>query len=170
MIYKELSIDQFRLADTSRIWIYQCNRDFTNEEVDEIAVLCENFTSQWAAHGHKLMADFRIILNRFIVLAVDEQIAHASGCSIDKSVHFFKGIENQFNVQLMNRLNIACWDTTQKQLSTFSIPNIEKALNEGKLHTDSLVFDNTVLTLGEWENNWIKPLSQTWLSRNFTKV
>jgi hypothetical protein len=49
-----------------------------------------NFCIQWTAHGANLKAYGEVRHHRFIVMIVDETAAGASGCSIDKSIHFIR--------------------------------------------------------------------------------
>src|SRR6185295_14012622 len=94
-------------SDQSRIWIYLSNRVFTEAEVSELNQLLEQFCIQWTAHGSNLKAGGEVLHHRFIILMVDETAAGASGCSIDKSIHFIQQIEKQFSVNLFNRMLFA---------------------------------------------------------------
>ena len=80
------------LAEHSRVWVYQANRFLSDQEIVAISNALSQFIESWNAHGASLYAGFEIISSRFVVLAVDEEKALASGCSIDKSVHFFQKI------------------------------------------------------------------------------
>ncbi len=48
------------LADTSRIWIYQSNKEFTDAEVLEIGKKVEDFIANWKRHGEDLKASYQI--------------------------------------------------------------------------------------------------------------
>jgi hypothetical protein len=43
---------------------------------------------EWAAHGTSLVSSYQLKYNRFIILAVDQDVQSATGCSIDASVEF----------------------------------------------------------------------------------
>ena len=81
------------LPGESRIWIYQSNRKFSEEEFSEIETDLKAFVEEWAAHGTSLEASFLLKYNRFIILAVNQDVQAATGCSIDSSVRFIKQIE-----------------------------------------------------------------------------
>ena len=78
------------MPSDARVWVYQSNTILSDAEVNTIKNEGAHFISDWAAHGSNLKASFDVLFNRFIVIAVDEQQATASGCSIDKSVKFVK--------------------------------------------------------------------------------
>jgi len=44
------------LPEDAKIWIYQSNRPFTNEESAAVKAACESFLSGWTAHGNDLHA------------------------------------------------------------------------------------------------------------------
>src|SRR3954468_18254474 len=91
----------------SRVWVYQADRKLTTDEVAQIQQHLNNFTTGWTAHNNQLKAKAEIRYNRFLILIVDETQAGASGCSIDKSVHFMQQIEQKFGINLFDRFNLA---------------------------------------------------------------
>ena len=42
------------LPETARIWIYQCNRSFSDSELEEISEKLSVFLEGWTAHGCRL--------------------------------------------------------------------------------------------------------------------
>ena len=60
------------LDNNARVWIYQSNREFSNNEVEIIKEKTSNFIENWLRHGDHLKASFFIKYNQFIILAVDE--------------------------------------------------------------------------------------------------
>ena len=78
------------LPQTSRIWIYQCNRSFSDSELEEISKKLTAFLEGWTANGADLQSGFEIKYKRFIVIALDQKVNTATGCSIDASVKFIQ--------------------------------------------------------------------------------
>ena len=87
-------VDFQTLPQTARIWIYQCNRSFSKEEILEISKKLQTFLEGWTAHGADLKAAFEFKYKRFIIIGLDQEKQKATGCSIDASVHFIKQLEN----------------------------------------------------------------------------
>ena len=48
------------LTETARVWIYQCNRSFSDSEIEEISEKLTNFLDGWTAHGADLKSGFEI--------------------------------------------------------------------------------------------------------------
>ncbi len=145
--------------DESRVWIYQADRNLTDDEALRITGQLQEFATQWTAHNVQLRATAEILYNRFIILVVDETQAGASGCSIDKSVHFLQELQQQYNLQLFNRLDIAV--IQKDSLKTYPLQQLKKDKN--LLEEDTLVFNNSITTLSEFRKNWLLPKSESWL-------
>jgi hypothetical protein len=63
------------------------------------------FLENWAAHGTSLVSSYQLKYNRFIILAVDQDVQSATGCSIDASVEFIQSLE-QKKVDLLDKMNV----------------------------------------------------------------
>ena len=94
------------LPEDARIWIYQSNRPFTNEEAAAVKAAGEAFLSGWTAHGNDLHSGVDMPYNRFIIFGLDWQQGGASGCSIDSSVRFIQSLETQYQVDLLDKMNV----------------------------------------------------------------
>lgn len=151
------------LPQNSRIWIYQADREFTREEVDLLRENAIAFIEEWTRHGAALKGSFALKYNRFLVLAVDESYANASGCSIDASVRFVKQMETLFSMDLMNKLNV-----TYKEGQTIRLVNLstfQEYAKVQKITSETIVFNNMVQTKGDLESLWEVPAQQSWHQR-----
>ncbi|MDT0641860.1 ABC transporter ATPase [Zunongwangia sp. F363] len=151
------------LPDSSRVWIYQSNRPFTEEELQEIQPELERFIQRWTAHGAELKASFEIKYRRFIVLALDQQVNAASGCSIDASVHFIQQLEKEYGVDLLDKMNVSYKQgefIAYKNLSDFRKMAKEKAVS-----SKTIVFNNLVNNKAEYLSDWEVPASESWHNR-----
>lgn len=148
---------------SSKVWIYQSNILFTNEEVPEIDTQIQNFVTQWVSHNQALKAYGKLYHNRFIVLMVDESQAGASGCSIDKSVHFIKAMGHHHGVDFFDRMLF----TFQKENNMQAAHRDAFALlfQNGEIDNNTLVYNNLVKTKEEFENGWMIPLKDSWHAR-----
>jgi len=144
----------------SRVWIYQADKKLTDQEVQQIQQELDKFTIGWTAHNNQLKAKGEVRHNRFLILIVDESQAGASGCSIDKSVHFMKQIEQHFNINLFDRFNLAYRDGEE----IISLPRhaFEDMIKQGKINTETIVYNNMVQNLTELETKWEVPFKNSW--------
>ncbi|WP_010228442.1 hypothetical protein [Gillisia marina] len=151
------------LPDSSRVWIYQSNRSFSDLELQEITSKLEDFITQWTAHGANLKASFEIKYKRFITLALDQQLNAATGCSIDSSVRFIQDLEQKYNVDLLDKMNVSYKQgefVAYKTLTDFRKMAKEKAVSK-----NTIVFNNLVTNKGEYLSDWEVPASDSWHNR-----
>lgn len=154
------------ISENSRIWIYQANRVLNSEEEQQIQQKLNNFTSQWQAHGHDLAAQGEIRHHQFIILSVDEQVAGATGCSIDKSVYLMKEIEQEFDLDLFDRFRIAYRDG--ENVINCSREEFEERLDKGNINTETIVFNNMLASRKELNTLWEVPMKDSWHARVFS--
>ncbi|MBI6115163.1 ABC transporter ATPase [Salegentibacter maritimus] len=151
------------LPDSSRVWIYQANRSFTNEELEEIQSRLDQFVTQWTAHGAELKAGYLIKYKRFIVLALDQQINAASGCSIDASVHFIQQLEKDYNVDLLDKMNVSY---KQGEFVAYkSLSDFRKMAKQKAVSPKTIVFNNLVNNKAEFLSDWEVPAAESWHKR-----
>jgi class 3 adenylate cyclase len=164
VLEKNISERLEAMADSARVWIYQSTREFTDNEVAVLRSQLRGFTNEWAAHSKQLAATGDVLYNRFVILAVDEAMVAASGCSIDSSVRFIQELENQYNTQLFERMIFAYLDE-QDQVKTATAEQFKALFTEGVVTPETLVFDNLVNSIGALKTAWIKPLKSSWHHR-----
>lgn len=151
------------ISSHSRVWIYQCVRELNPQEVVDIKANAHSFLNQWTSHGNNMDAAIDVLYNRFIIVAVDEQTAPASGCGIDKSVRFIQEVESQFNVSLLDRMHVAY--KAGDSIHSCSLSEFEKLINTKQVDENTIVFNNLVSTFAELKSNWQIPLKQSWHSK-----
>lgn len=151
------------LPDTSRVWIYQANRSFSEVELEEISNKLNVFLEQWTAHGSDLKAGFEIKYKRFIVIALDQEQASASGCSIDASVHFVQQLEKEYNVDLLDKMNVSYKQGEYVAYKTLT--DFRKMAKQKAVSKNTIVFNNLVTNLAEYKENWEVPASESWHNR-----
>jgi hypothetical protein len=151
------------LPDSSRVWIYQSNRSFTDLELKEITSKLESFITQLTAHGADLKASFEIKYKRFITLALDQQLNAATGCSIDSSVKFIQDLEQKYNVDLLDKMNVSY---KQGEFVAYkTLIDFRKMAKEKAVSKNTIVFNNLVNNKGEYLSDWEVPASNSWHNR-----
>lgn len=156
-------VDFKTLPDTSRVWIYQANRSFTDAELQDISKELDEFLSQWTAHGKGLKAGYEIRYRRFMIIALDQGSQSATGCSIDASVHFIQDLEKKYGVELLDKMNVSYKQgeyVAYKTLLEFKAMAKQRAISK-----NTIVFNNLVATKGEYKEHWEVPASESWHAR-----
>lgn len=153
------------LPDESRIWIYQSNRKFSDDEMAVIESNVKAFVESWAAHGTGLEASYQLRYNRFIILAVNQEVQSATGCSIDSSVQFIQELEKKYNVDLLDKMNVTF--KLGEHIAHKPLVEFKKMAKEKAVSANTIVFNNLVNTVGEWHEYWEVPAHESWHSRFF---
>ena len=151
------------MPQDARLWVYQSNRILSDAEVKAIEAEGLKFIFDWAAHGASLKASFDVLHNLFVVIAVDEKQAMASGCSIDKSVHFVKELEQKLSLNLFDRMQVAY--RSANEIKVCKLSDFEKLATEGLINESTIVFNNMVSSKETFDSQWEVPLKQSWQSR-----
>jgi hypothetical protein len=153
------------LPEQSRIWIYQSNRKFSDDEVAAIEKDLTEFLNNWSAHGSALEASYQIRYHRFIIIAINQEVHPATGCSIDASVAFIQSLEQKYNVDLLDKMNV-----TYKQgefITHKTLLEFKKLAKDKAVSGNTIVFNNLVNTIEEYNENWEIPANESWHSRFF---
>jgi hypothetical protein len=159
--YKELLPADF--ADDSRVWIYQSNRMFTLSEVLQVEDLLDDFAENWKSHATPVKGFATVFFGQFIILMADETASGVSGCSTDSSVRLIKGIEKQYSVNLFDRQSLAF--VIKDKIQLLPLSQLNYAVENNFINSETLYFNNTVLNKSNLENNWIIPVKESWLAK-----
>jgi hypothetical protein len=146
------------LPGNSKVWIYSSDKPLTQEQSDKVKLALNKFLSDWAAHGKGLFAKGDLLLDRFVVIAVDEEKVKASGCSIDSSVHFLKELGSLLKIDFFNRLKLyIVKDQEIKQIHISDLIN----------HPSDLLFDPMMSDLQDFRLNWITKVENSILYKQY---
>ena len=142
------------LPDSARIWIYAAEKALTAEQQNHILAYITEHLQAWNAHKLPLKAGLTILENHFIVVALDETLNAASGCSIDKLQKKIQELEKDLSISLLNRLNIFC----RIDDKIHCIPTTKLAEYANK---ETLFYDLTIQKKGKIYN-WLKLVEEGW--------
>ena len=153
------------LPEDSKIWIYQSNRKFSDAEFASIEADLKSFLENWSAHGTGLESSYLLKYNRFIILAVNQEVQQATGCSIDSSVAFIQSLEQKYQVDLLDKMNVTF--KNGEHIAHKSLLDFKKMAKEKAVTENTIVFNNLVNTIEEFNESWEVPAADSWHSRFF---
>ncbi len=145
------------LPDSARVWVYPSTRVLSQDDITQAQIKLDAFTSTWAAHGQGLAAKASILSDRFVVIAVDEAHAGASGCSIDSSVAVMRELAADLNTDFFERMQF--YSLKNKQIEAHTREQLTS------LDSDSLMANPLVKTLGQLRTQFFVPLQKSWHAR-----
>ena len=156
------------LTGNGRIWIYAANRKLSSTEVQDVKSRLAGFCQGWAAHGNQLAADFEVCHEQLLVLAVDEQVEAATGCSIDKATAIFQQIDAELQLDLFNRMNLTFLEGDTVRMVRMN--DISQAFHSRLIKEDSVFLDNTISVLSDLRTRWQVPFKNSWAFRKVKSI
>ena len=150
----------------SRVWVYQASRLFSMSESFDIEDMLKEFAAQWKSHGTPVKGAGYLFFGQFIILMADERATGVSGCSTDSSVRLIKDIEQKFTVNMFDRTTLAF--VVKDKIQMLPLSQLQYAADNQFITSDTLYFNNMVLTKEELEKNWIVPVKDSWLAKRIS--
>ena len=155
-----------QLPSSARLWIFACDRALSSVEAERLLADIDVFLDDWTAHRAHLTAarDFRY--DRFLMVGVDESQAGASGCSIDSLVRHVKQLEQDLGVTFVDSAPVLFREA--EGIQRVSRDQFAELAESGAVTLDTLVFDNTVATVGDLRAGcWEVPAREAWQGQAF---
>lgn len=156
-----MRIEEF--SPQSRVWIYQSDRPFTEEEIIWLNKELEVFVEGWTSHDVRLNGYGKVLEDRFIILMVDETHTSAGGCSIDASMIFMKKLASHLKVDLFNRFLFSY--IKDGRIVTHSVSDAASLVHDGDIKEDTIIFNCLVLTKAEFDQNFKTTFANSWLKQ-----
>ncbi len=151
------------LSASSKVWFYFITRPLTTDEIGIFNHEKIEFLSQWNTHGKANQADIQILDGKILMIVADND-GGVSGCSIDKSVAWVKGLSAAWQIDLLDRNWVVYQaDKDHTILCPLNLFWAKRKANEIK--DDTLIWDTTVLTLEAFRTSFVIPFHQSWHSR-----
>ena len=100
--------------------------------------------------------------SQFLIIFANEKQAEASGCSIDRSVHFIKNLEQEYSISLLNRTLVAYKVDDEDEIVTLPQEEFIGLVAQGTLNKNTIVFNNLVTTKQDLETKWQVPIKKRW--------
>jgi hypothetical protein len=151
------------LPESSRVWVYQSDRAMDANELDYIKTHTEEFISSWESHGTPVPGSFKILYDRFLIIAADETGFSVSGCSKDKSVHFLQEMQNKLGIDFFDRLLLPF--KSKEGISFYKMSSIRDLINKGEIQNDQIFLNTLVSDIRELNSSFEIKAGDSFLAR-----
>ena len=133
----------------ARLWVHVADRGLTAEEQAGLTGGLKDFLEEWSAHGEALVAAGAVVYDRVLVVALDEERAGATGCSIDKLVGFVKAQGAAQGVDWFDRHQVLWRQPGESVWRAMRTPEFWAMRKAGVVHGATEVVDPLAQTVGE---------------------
>ena len=153
------------LPDEARLWCFAADRSLSPADATVLDERMEAFLGGWRAHAQDLRVGFELRESRFLLVAVDERQAAASGCSIDALTGQLRELETDIGVGLIDGAAIWYRDPAGN-IQMVSRPDFRRLGEEGSVGVETPVFDLTLIAIGQLRDGGFEvPARDSWHGR-----
>lgn len=149
------------LPDSSRTWVFAADQNLSRSQSGQLLNAVDEFLAQWKAHGDPLTVGRDWRDSRFLTVAVDQSTAGASGCSIDGLFRTLKSIEGRVGASLVGS-GMIFYRGGSGEIRSANRENFVKLASKSEISDETVVFDPTVTTLGEWRAQFETDVGHSW--------
>lgn len=153
-------MEYLNYPDNAKVWIYQSSKHLDEDDVNYLKVELDDFVSSWESHGSLLKATCEIVHNLFVVIFVDEEGDRMCGTAQDNSLKLMKKLGEQLEVNFLDRMVQAYKKGDQVKVAHMN--DFSKLLADKEIDENTTVFNNTITTKIDFDNNWEVPLKDSW--------
>lgn len=154
-------VDFNTLPDSARVWVYGADRELGEGGEKQLLSTVDSFLDDWKAHGTPLAAARDWREGRFLTVAVDQEQAGASGCSIDGLFRNLKTLEGRLGAQLVPS-GLVYFRGQDGHVRAVTRDEFSAAAERGEVDEDTEVFDPTVVSLLEWKARFKSRAADSW--------
>lgn len=151
------------LPDSSRVWVFSSDRPVTGAPATSLLEGVDAHLRQWNAHGAPLTVGSQWRDDRFLVIAVDQTTAGASGCSIDGLFRVLQSLEKAIGANMVGGGRVFYRDSHGVAQSA-ARAEIAALATRGEISPDTVIFDTTLTDLGAWRACFERPAKDSWVN------
>ena len=136
------------LPDEARLWCFGASQRLDDHQTRRLLASMADFVSEWTAHRHDLRAGFTLLHGRFLLVAVDESAAGASGCSIDALMGQLRSLGTALELDFLDSMPVWYRDPSG-HIGTTSRAGFKDLGRMGKVSPGTPVFDLTLTRVAD---------------------
>lgn len=149
------------LPADARCWVFGARAPLDDVDEGKLLVAVDTYLKQWTAHGEALTCAREFRDEFFLVVGVDERASNASGCSIDGLFKVLQEIEKGIGTTMVGG-GLAHFRGPAGVVVCCAQAQFGLMAREGEVDGDTIVFDTTLSTAGEYRGRFTQPARATW--------
>lgn len=156
-------VDYKSISEEAKVWVYPSSRKFYSNEIEEIEQKIKVFVESWKVSDENFKCSYQFLYNRFIILVAEDENSQLSNADIDTSVAFILQLQQDYNVELLDKMNV-CFKQGEfvqyKELKDF-----KKLVKNRAVTGKTIIFDNLINNKEDLENYWEIAIEDSWYNR-----
>jgi hypothetical protein len=141
------------LPDSARVWIFGSDKRLSDDAAEALMRDVGDHLAEWKAHGEPLTVGSQLLDDRFLVVAVDQSTAGASGCSIDGLFRVLQTVQSKLGLNLVGGGRLFYRDG-KGEVQCAPRADLDELRASGAITPDTVVFDTTITDLGTFRGKF----------------
>ena len=112
------------LFPENKVWIYISSQLIDKSLNNKLNKKFNNFFTDWKSHGEQIQGEFKVIDNYIIALTATVRNGGMCGRAVDAQVRFMKDLDQDFDLDLLNRNKMGF--ISNNQLKIFDFKDLDK--------------------------------------------
>lgn len=150
------------LPDSARVWTFGSNALLSDEGTKTLLKGVDLYLADWKAHGAPLTVSREWRDGRFLVVAVDQSSAGATGCSIDGLFRVLQQLEGEVGASLVGGGRVFYRDA-HAAVQSASRDEVPALVASGAIANDTVVFDTSLTDLGTFRACFERRAKDSWV-------
>ena len=151
------------MPDAARVWVFGSDKPLSEDGTNALLAGVDAHLENWKAHGTPLTVSRAWCDGRFLIVAVDQSTAGASGCSIDGLFRVLQQLEREAGASFVGGGRVFYRDATGTVQST-PRAEVRSLTGDGAINKDTVVFDTSLTDLGTWRSCFERPARESWVN------
>ena len=136
------------LPDQARLWCFGASQRLDDHQTQRLQDSMADFVSEWTAHRRDLRAGFTLLHGHFLLVAVDESAAGASGCSIDALMGRLRSLGTALDLDFLDSMPV-WFRNPSGGIRKVSRAEFTDMARRGEVSASTPVFDLTLAQLSD---------------------
>ena len=128
------------LHPQSRIWLYISKEKINDITKNNISSLFKDFHKDWKSHGQPVNGQLKFIKENLLVVGADYFPNGMCGRAVDAQVRFINKVNEEFNLDLLNRTNIAFLKENSTVVHNYN--NLDAVIKKGLVNKSTVYCNN----------------------------
>ena len=128
------------LHPQSRIWLYISKEKIDDITQNNISSLFKDFLKDWKSHGQPVNGQLKFIKENLLVVGADYFPNGMCGRAVDAQVRFINKVNEEFNLDLLNRTNIAFLKENSTVVHNYN--NLDAIIKKGLVNKSTVYCNN----------------------------
>tara|TARA_B100001093_G_scaffold453792_1_gene462693 strand:+ start:16154 stop:16627 length:474 start_codon:yes stop_codon:yes gene_type:complete len=124
------------ISPTSKAWVYVSSQKIDDNLLSSLNNRFKEFFTDWKSHGQLIDGEFKVIDDYIIVIGAGVKNGNMCGRAVDAQIRFIKELDEQLDLDLLNRNKIAF--NVNEKLSWFDFKEIQSLIKEKKISHNTL--------------------------------